>query len=284
MDNSTQKRFEPIFQKIEKNMADCDFYAAQQLYKTLFFRLSKKRDVNGSTQLLVEGACDMLNHSQFNNGVELALILIEHFTNNKVEINEESIDKILEIYSCFPKLTPYKKEDTPDPMYRRFVKTVINWSSLPSNNNQGDPLLHDAFAAAYRASGNYAIAEQHYLRGNIPKEFAAMLIEQGLGNSEEKLDFLVAKAVFQYLCLSNLKDANILFTTVKELDIENILSNSQLIAYLNYLLQTLEYQDAYPLAKILLDTYKYKKSFNVDEENNALFDKYIMMIQNLFQC
>jgi len=259
-------------------MADGDFYAAQQLYKTLFFRLSKKKDVKGSTQLLVKGACDMMNHSQFNNGVELALILIEHFTNNQVEVNDESIDRILEIYACFPKLSPFKKEETPDPMYRRFIKTAINWSSLPSNNNQGDPRLHDAFASAYRSSGNYAIAEQHYLRGNSPKEFAEMLIDQAK-NGEDQLDLIVAKTVFQYLCLSNLKDANILFSTVRQLDNEKILSNSQLIAYLNYLLQTLEYQDAYPLAKILQEKYK---SFKVDEENNALFDKYIVMIHKIY--
>lgn len=99
MDN--QKRFEPIFQKIEKNMTDGDFYAAQQLYKTLFFRfvsinidqwlcfsfvsisyisrLSKKKDVKASSQLLIKGACDMLKHSQFNNGI-LFVGLNQRFT------------------------------------------------------------------------------------------------------------------------------------------------------------------------------------------------------------
>lgn len=48
---------------------------------------------------------------------------------------------------------------------------VVSWSSLPSNNQQGDTRLHDAFAREYHQAGNFPIAEQHYLRGNNPKEY-----------------------------------------------------------------------------------------------------------------
>jgi len=266
MENPTQPKFKwPLFDKIEQNMAEGNYYAAQQLYKTLYFRLSKKKDIKGSTELFIHGACSMLKHGQFNNGVELALLLFDHFKNNQISANQETIDSILEIYSLFPlSLT--------DPVYRRFVKTAMNWSSSASNNQQGDPRLHNAFALVYAQAKDNEKAEQHYLRGDNPKAFAEFLFSRSEPNVE--LDIIVARAIFQYLCLSNLKDANILYSTIMELGPEK-LSTSNLITFLKYLLQTLE-RDAYPLSKLLQERY----ALSIKRDPN--FEKYMDMINKIY--
>lgn len=60
-----------------------------------------------------------------------------------------------------------------------------------------------------------------------------MLLTEASSDPENmRLDVIVAKAVFQYLCLSNLKDANILFSTVRQLDEEVMLTIISLLLFL----------------------------------------------------
>jgi len=268
MEIPINKKFESIFQKIEKYLEEENFYSAQQLYKTLYFRLCKQKDTKGATQLLVGGSCKMLQLGQFNNGVELALILLEHFKNNQMQVNKESVDLIIEIYSNFPGLLS-------DPTYRRFVKTALSWSSSASNNLQGDPRLHNVFAVVYNSANDFEKAEQHYLRGDNPKEFALVLYGHSLS---KELEIIVAKAVLQYLCLSNLKDANILFSTILELDrvTKNPkLTESNFITFLKYLLLTLE-RDAYPLVQLLQEKY------SICIKRDPIFEKYMALINKIY--
>eukprot|EP01126_Amoeba_proteus_P004462 TRINITY_DN1148_c0_g1_i2.p1 TRINITY_DN1148_c0_g1~~TRINITY_DN1148_c0_g1_i2.p1 ORF type:complete len:225 (-),score=31.25 TRINITY_DN1148_c0_g1_i2:322-996(-) len=206
----------------------------------------------------------MLEHSQLNTAVELSLLLLDHFINAKEEVDEKNLGILLSIFSRFP--------HTRDNVVRSYILKCISWSSLPSNNDQGHPSLHDAFARYYYQLKDYEMAQKHFLRGAQPKEFGQMLHEWSQSSSERDRDLYLASSVLQYLCLTNLKDARILY---KEF-IENYkIPQTHLTTFLCFLLKTLR-RDAYPLFQLLRDRYSHTLY------RDPLFFKYLEIIAKEF--
>ena len=107
-------------------------------------------------KLLVQGSLLMLQHGQSNEGSELAVLLLTHYKDAPVSPSPAALEPLIKIFKAFP--------DSTDPNLRRsFVKAAVSWSSSPSNNDQGAPELHDAFAEFY-AKNDKALAEKHFLR------------------------------------------------------------------------------------------------------------------------
>jgi len=84
-------------------------------------------------------------------------------------------------------------------------------------------------------------------------------------------DLFIARAVLQYLCLSNIKDANIVFKIFNE----SMCLDSPLINFLSFLLKTLE-REAYPLFK------KLRESYAISLARDDTFDKYLDLIGKIY--
>jgi hypothetical protein len=99
---------------------------------------------------------------------------------------------------------------------------------------------------------DYEVAQKHYLRSNDPEGFAGMLVQWADEVYPSEQDLLVARAVLMYLCLQNLKDANIIYSLFKN---RYTTLDTPLFNYTRFLLLTLE-RDALPLFDLLRNTYQ----------------------------
>lgn len=99
---------------------------------------------------------------------------------------------------------------------------------------------------------DYEVAQKHYLRSNDPEGFANMLIQWGEEVYPSEKDLLITRAVLMYLCLQNLKDANIIYSLFKN---RYPALDTPLFNYTRFLLLTLE-RDALPLFDLLRGTYQ----------------------------
>lgn len=134
-----------------------------------------------------------------------------------------------------------------------FMKNAIKWSVAEGENKLGDPSLHFAFAERYLSLEEYGKAQKHYLRSGNPVRFASVLSSWSKTAYPSEADLFIARAVLQYLCFGNLKDANTVYQSYLQLSPN--LPQSPLINYLKFLLLTLE-RDAYPLFEVLRKKYK----------------------------
>jgi len=257
MDDKQERRgIGSVLEKLEKSVQDGDYYHAQQMYKTLYYRYSSKKRYKLLESMLLKGATLMLQHKQDNAGTELALLLLEHYKTIYAPVNKETIAPLLEIFSHYTNASEQQ---------RLFIKNAINWSSCTENNNQGAPELHDVFAKFYDKEGQFGLAQTHYLRGTQPLPFSKMLIKWTLLGYESENDLYIARAVLQYLCIMKLEDSKIIFTEFqKEMKLE-----TPLIHFLEFLLVVVEQKSTH-LFKTIRENYSL--SINRDDTFNHYLD------------
>lgn len=281
----TKASLEQTLQKLNNAINEGDLYVAHNLYKSIISRfyyqisspflhlftwilikfryklLGMKDEIK---KLLVEASIFFFNHNEFNSGADFALMFIDFLKENNEVPNDENIDLIIKIFDNF-------KVDNPRKI--SFIRNAVDWSSNKENNDQGHPKLHNTFAMYFNNLGDYETAQKHFIRGSIPEEFAKMLKKW----SPETVDIELCESILMYLCLENLKDANILYdTVVSSLSKEEL--DYPLIRFCSYLLRTLE-RDALPLFKEL--RLRYKSHLDSEPKFNEVCKFYILFCSNL---
>lgn len=73
---------ERILMKLNKSLQDNELYEAHQLYRTLYFRLSKSNCHAEAAKLMLEGANLFLNKDQSNSGADLAQLYVDVIKND----------------------------------------------------------------------------------------------------------------------------------------------------------------------------------------------------------
>eukprot|EP01130_Rhizamoeba_saxonica_P019325 TRINITY_DN9969_c0_g1_i1.p1 TRINITY_DN9969_c0_g1~~TRINITY_DN9969_c0_g1_i1.p1 ORF type:complete len:280 (-),score=62.45 TRINITY_DN9969_c0_g1_i1:26-844(-) len=242
-----------VLQKLESTIQDGDYYQAQQMYKTLYYRYNKKKQYTVITTMLMRGILLMLEHERKEEANDLGDLLIEHFEKSNTNPDEKHIGYILQIFEKMGEI---------DQFNQNFIRKSIIWSSNEINNDQGSPVLHLQYARAYANQDAVNLAVNHFLRSDNPEEFAQYLL------SKKDTELLV-ESVLQYICLKNLKDANIIYQIYT-----NESDETPLLQFTGYLLRTLE-RDAYPLLELLRE--KYAEYLNVES-----FGKYLDLIGKLY--
>jgi len=128
-----------------------------------------------------------------------------------------------------------------------FIQRATKWVS---DNSYSLSFLNFSIARIFYEQGDFPNAQRHYLLSNNPEEYGYMLIKwSNLGNPNEA-DLFIARPVFEYLCISNIKDAFfILDLYLKIKEIETPLTN-----FLRFLLQSLNSKNI-KLYKSLINIY-----------------------------
>jgi len=254
-----------VLERMRKTVEEGNFYEAQQLIKTLYFRYTTQNKVSEAKEILINGACTMLKANQSTCASELGQMLLKLYSDSHVKADTSAVESVTRIASLFP---------AGDQGKISLLKSALKWSvaegAAANNNNttkQGDPNLHAQLAKAYYEADEYPYAQKHYLKSNQPKEFGQMLIDWANEGYSSERDLYIARAVLMYLSLSNLRDANVIYQIFT-----NSLQPNQftpLLHYLKFLLLTLE-RDAYPLFDVLRQ--KYKPSLSRDPSFSPYLD------------
>ncbi|CAL9047386.1 unnamed protein product, partial [Musa banksii] len=282
--------------KLEKMVDACNFYEAQQMYKSLSARYVAAEKYSEALDILQSGALIQLKHGQVTCGAELAVLFVETLVKGKYSYSKGTLDRVRKIYDDFPRIPiPQHLEDDGDMQKlsealmaakvrvegcSSFLRAAIKWSSESGAPKNGSPQLHDMLAEyLYSESPELDMTKvsSHFVRGSDPEKFASVIVNFMGKCYPGEDDIAIARAVLLYLSQGNLRDANNLMDELKkQLEQKQLeIPHSDLIQVIGYLLRTLE-RDAFPLFKILRQ--KYKSS--IDRE--TLFDELLDEIAERF--
>ncbi|OIW06556.1 hypothetical protein TanjilG_03950 [Lupinus angustifolius] len=234
--------------KLEKVVNEGNYYGAQQMYKSISARYVSAERYSEALDILHSGACIQLTQGQVICGAELALLFVETLGKGKIPYDDETLDLVKRIFEKFPQVPlPPHLWDVDDMQQLSeeirtakarvegcysFLKAAIKWSSEFGASSTGSPELHIMLA--------------EYIYSESPEVCYP---------GED--DLAIARAVLRYLCLGNLKDANILMGEIKKQaeSTEVQFPQTDLMQFIIFLLQTME-RNAPPLFNMLRANFK----------------------------
>lgn len=80
-----------ITQRLQNTVAEGNFYEAQQIYKTLYFRYCTSKKLHEARELLISGALTMLQHKQTTCATELSRMLLNLYNEEHTKCTQESL-------------------------------------------------------------------------------------------------------------------------------------------------------------------------------------------------
>eukprot|EP01132_Coremiostelium_polycephalum_P003758 gene3758-4678_t len=249
---------------LESKFSEGNYYDILQSYKALYFRNANAKKYKETVTLLVSGSLNFLKYEQWNCAAELAQLLVETYQNFNTPYNNETKVNIIKIFKGF-------KGECQGQI--NFMRLAIKWSAEKGEEKKGAPELHSLLAICLMESGDYIDSQKHFIYGDDPVSFAKLIKKWTEDAETDEVDLYIARGVLSYLCVNNLKDANILFkecTSNIQLD-----DFTPLLNYIRYLLLTLE-RNALPLFNVLKE--KYAPSIKRDPQ----FSKYLEQIAHIF--
>ncbi|KAK7268189.1 hypothetical protein RIF29_20880 [Crotalaria pallida] len=277
--------------KLEKVVNEGNYYGAQQMYKSISARYVSAQRYSEAKDILHSGACIQLANGQVICGAELALLFVETLWKGKIPYDEETLDLLKRIYEKFPQvpLPPHlwdvddmnqlseelRNAKTRVEECSSFLKAAIKWSAEFGTNSNGSPELHIMLAEyIYTESPEVDMnrVTYHFVRGNDPKKFASTLVNF-LGKCYPGEDDLaITRAVLRYLCLGNLKDANVFMEEIKK-QVESAevqFPQTDMTQFASFLLQTME-RNVPPLFTMLRSSFK--QTIDREPSFNEMLDK-----------
>eukprot|EP00124_Ichthyophonus_hoferi_P005921 Ihof_evm2s1045 gene=Ihof_evmTU2s1045 len=241
-----------VMEKLRASVERGDYYEAQQMYRTVYFRYMGLEKYGDALQLLQSGATLLLKAGQYASGADLALLILDIYTQTHTMVNEESIARIRAVFPLLPA----------DHIRDKFIKNAMEWSRTEGENTRGSPDLHHLFGMAFYKEHNYVEAQRHLLHGTDvdARALGDMLVHWSLSSQPDTpmTDVLVARVVLPLLCLGDLKRANIVFERFisKHHAVEHFpFPSLPLLDFLYLLLPTCE-RDAAQLFTALKNQYK----------------------------
>ncbi|KAL1569259.1 protein GET4-like isoform X1 [Salvia divinorum] len=285
---------EETIEKIKKVVEEGNFYGAQQMYKSLGSRYASADRYLEALDIFHSGACLQLANGQVTCGTELAVLFVENLVKGKIAYDDDTLDRIRQIYKKFPRISVPQNLDLADDADMQqltealgaaktraegcssFLRAAIKWSTEFGGQRNGSPEIHDMLAEyLYTESPELDMSKvaYHFVRGKNPKKFALTLVNFMGKCYPGEDDLAVARAVLMYLSQGNLRDAIILMDDIKKQVQQSQgvnLPRSDLMQFTNFLLETLQ-RDALPLFNMLRD--RYRQSISREHVFNELLDE-----------
>lgn len=280
--------------KLKQSVVDGDFYSALQLYKTQYSRALKKKEYKKAIDVSKNGTINLLEYKEASAGTELASLYIEALTESNTNCDDDVSNSFIQIDDLYNKCLENKEltNEKKNEIFRDKAKILsksIEYSSKYGLYPGGHPDLNKRSAAANVKIGNLVAANNNFVFAEDPENFAKFLVnwaqvgtKSNADNTNDPLlahsnrDLYIARAVFQLLCVENVRDANKIYAIfVKQTNID-----TPLIRFLGFLLKTVQ-RDAAPLYKMLLQKYD-----TTLKRGNFLkptsFNQYLMKIGEIY--
>lgn len=187
--------------KLKASIDAGNSYEAQQMLKTVYHRFRMRDQLGDAYQLLEEGACMQLGRGQFNCGLELALLLAEDYSSDKLPVSEVAIQRLITILRAWPTGDEATEESEGA---TRFIGAALKWCRSCGDRGEDSALLHDSLAKYLWETLNIkglAAVTAHFARGRDYYSFAAIIFEAAAQGSPEEEDLFLARALLQTLLI-----------------------------------------------------------------------------------
>ncbi|KXJ14956.1 Golgi to ER traffic protein 4 homolog [Exaiptasia diaphana] len=194
-----------VLQKLNKSIEEGNYYESHQMIRTLYFRYMSQKKYKDAIELVYNGACLFLKHNQAGSGNDLAMLMIDCFTESNQGIDDDKLQKIKSIFEL------YNAVDVSD--RQEFAMKALGWTKkVDPTQKYGNTELHHVFAKTYWQEKHYSESRYHFLYAHDGLQCAKMLIEFATtrGYPGEQ-DLFITQTVLQFLCLPNATTASIVF-------------------------------------------------------------------------
>ncbi len=98
----TNPRTSKLYQRIQIAQADKRFYEAHQLYKTILFRCSVRKNYKEALDSLTPGAKFLLEHKQWESGSDLACSVVDLLAKSNFQLTDVHLTDLCKLLSLMP--------------------------------------------------------------------------------------------------------------------------------------------------------------------------------------
>ncbi|KAK9453698.1 hypothetical protein V1511DRAFT_472327 [Dipodascopsis uninucleata] len=188
--------------RVKERIADREFYEAHQALRAVAARYIKLEQYDQAIEIIFEGAQEFLKAGEGGSGGDLSCYLVETYRTGHVPVDGKSKGRIVQLLKLFKEGEPRKKQ---------FMKDIIQWSLSSSGYAFGDPELNHVLGQTYAEDSLVYDAERLLFVGT--KESVVVLTDllyewYSEDPYAETAPFYLSRAVFGYLSVSNIRDAN----------------------------------------------------------------------------
>ncbi|PYH77736.1 DUF410 domain protein [Aspergillus uvarum CBS 121591] len=207
-------RIEKTIARQQEKIASGAYYEAHQQLRVIAARYIKQANYDVAAELLASGAAALLKAGSQQgasaSGGDLAIMLVvEVYIKAGWEIISGDDDtegrirkkRLIELLHAFPPEEPTRK---------RFIQEMIGWSGRFGPLERGDPELHHAAGSVYAEDNEPYDAEKHLIFGTSEsaETLAKLEYEWYTHDDPHTAAIYASRAVFPYLLIGNLRNAN----------------------------------------------------------------------------
>ncbi|KAL2152076.1 hypothetical protein VTH82DRAFT_5260 [Thermothelomyces myriococcoides] len=202
-------KIEKIIARLQKRIAEGAFeeqYEAAQETRLVAARYTKQNNWAAAIDILSNVSQTLLRAGQGGSGGDLAILLVDVYRQAGQKPDGSSRGKLLTCLRLF---------DRGEPMRKKFIKEMIDWSKKLGDFPAGDPEIHHVVGAMYAEEHEAEEAERHLILGT--KESAEVLsrmeYEWYKEDESHTAPLYCARAVLPYLLVANVRAANTSYRT-----------------------------------------------------------------------
>lgn len=195
------KNVEKTRARLEKRIEEGAYYEAHQQLRVVSQRYVKAKDYNAAIEILFSGAQALLKAGQGSSGCDLCLLLIEVFKSSNSAPTAALRAQIMQLITLI---------NSEEPGRKRVINETIAWTSKHGEFPAGDPELHHFVGHLFAKEDNVYEAEKHLIVGtrDSAQVLTDMLYEWYKEDEPQTAPTYIARAVFPYLLIGNLRDAS----------------------------------------------------------------------------
>lgn len=191
-----------LYQRIQTAQEEKRFYEAHQLYKTVYFRCSLRKNYAESLEYLLEGVNFFLENHQWESGSDLACLYVDVLIKSNREITDSNLRDLCNLVSAMPSTCVDRS---------KFISKCL---SLLSKNEGILCAFNEFLGRQLLVEGALPQARSRIMLAGDGYKVGCFLIEmhQRYGLFSE-IDLFVAQAVLQFLCVKKTSVAALTFHT-----------------------------------------------------------------------
>ncbi|EPS41172.1 hypothetical protein H072_4883 [Dactylellina haptotyla CBS 200.50] len=193
-------RIEKTIARLKQRIEEGQHYEAHQQLRVVSARYIKSNQPQNAIDILSSGAQSLLQASQFASGGDLALTLLEVYSNNSIPCDAVSKARIYTLLGLLPAEEPTRK---------KVINAAVLWSSKCSDYEAGDPELHHFAGSLYAREHEPYDAEKHLLLGTKDScvVLTNLLYTWYTQDEPSTAALYISRAVLCYLLIGNVREA-----------------------------------------------------------------------------
>ncbi|KAA0190924.1 Golgi to er traffic protein 4 [Fasciolopsis buskii] len=100
--SGTSFKLSKLQQRLEAAIEEKRFYEAHQIYKTLYFRCTTRRNYAEALRYLYSGAEFLLSNQQWESGTDLACLVLQVYAKSKMDLTEVQLNQLCGLLNKMP--------------------------------------------------------------------------------------------------------------------------------------------------------------------------------------